>query len=47
VLSVDTVKAGLRTLFAIFGVDDLPQNRKRAALAEAALRTGAVSRRDL
>ena len=47
VLSVETVKAGLRSLFALFGVDDLPQNRKRAALAEAALRTGAVTRRDL
>jgi pSer/pThr/pTyr-binding forkhead associated (FHA) protein len=46
-LSVDTVKAGLRALFAIFGVDELRQNRKRAALAEAALRTGAVTRRDL
>lgn len=47
VVSVDTVKAGLRTLFAVFGVDNLPQNRKRAALAEIALRTGAVVRRDL
>jgi pSer/pThr/pTyr-binding forkhead associated (FHA) protein len=47
VVSVDTVKAGLRTLFALFAVDDLPQNRKRAALAEAALRSGAVARRDL
>jgi pSer/pThr/pTyr-binding forkhead associated (FHA) protein len=47
VISVDTVKAGLRALFAVFGVDELPQNRKRAALAEAALRSGAVSRRDL
>ena len=46
-LSVDTVKAGLRALFVVFAVDELPQNRKRAALAEAALRTGAVSRRDL
>ncbi|HEX5780316.1 MAG TPA: FHA domain-containing protein [Solirubrobacteraceae bacterium] len=47
VVSVDAVKRNLRALFAIFGVDDLPQNRKRAALAEAALRTGAVARRDL
>jgi pSer/pThr/pTyr-binding forkhead associated (FHA) protein len=47
VLSVETVKAGLRVLFAVFAVDDLPQNRKRAALAETALRTGAVTRRDL
>lgn len=47
VVSVDAVKGTLRVLFALFGVDDLPQNRKRAALAEAALRTGAVARRDL
>lgn len=47
VVSVDAVKATLRALFVLFGVDDLPQNRKRAALAEAALRSGAVARRDL
>ena len=47
VVSVDAVKATLRALFALFGVDDLPQNRKRAALAEAALGSGAVARRDL
>jgi DNA-binding NarL/FixJ family response regulator len=47
VVSVDAVKRNLRALFALFGVDDLPQNRKRAALAEAALRTGAIARRDL
>jgi pSer/pThr/pTyr-binding forkhead associated (FHA) protein len=47
VVSVDAVKATLRALFPLFGVDELPQNRKRAALVEAALRTGAVARRDL
>ena len=47
VVGVDAVKRNLRALFALFGVDDLPQNRKRAALAEAALRTGVVARRDL
>ena len=47
VVSVDAVKGTLRALFSLFGVDDLPQNRKRAALAEAALRSGAVARRDL
>ena len=47
VVSVDAVKATLRALFALFGVDQLPQNRKRAALVEAALRTGAVARREL
>jgi pSer/pThr/pTyr-binding forkhead associated (FHA) protein len=47
VVSVDAVKATLRALFGLFGVDHLPQNRKRAALVEAALRTGAIARRDL
>jgi predicted component of type VI protein secretion system len=47
VISVDTVKSTLRALFATFGVDDLPQNAKRAALAQAALRSGVVVRRDL
>lgn len=47
VISVDTVKSTLRALFEEFGVDDLPQNQKRAALAQAALRSGAVTRRDL
>ena len=47
VVSVDAVKATLRALFGLFGVDHLPQNRKRAALVAAALRSGAVTRRDL
>lgn len=46
-LSVDTVKAQLRAMFARHGLDGLPQNQKRAALAELALRTGAVASRDL
>lgn len=46
-LTVDTVKTHLRTLFGKFGVEDLPQNRKRVALAERALHSGLVSRRDL
>jgi DNA-binding CsgD family transcriptional regulator len=45
-LSEVAVKSHLRTLFAKFGLSDLPQNRKRAALAEAALRSGALSDRD-
>lgn len=45
-LSTVAVKTHLRTLFAKFGLSDLPQNRKRAALAEAALRSGAISARD-
>jgi pSer/pThr/pTyr-binding forkhead associated (FHA) protein len=45
-LSTVAVKTHLRTLFAKFGLAELPQNRKRAALAEAALRSGALSERD-
>jgi hypothetical protein len=47
VLSVDTVKGTLRALFEAFGIDDLPQNEKRASLALHALRTGVVGPRDL
>lgn len=45
IISIHTVKSHLRTLFAKFGLDDLPQSRKRAALVEAAFRTGAIGRR--
>ena len=47
VVSVDTVKGTLRALFEAFGIDDLPQNEKRSALAVQALRTGVIARRDL
>ena len=47
VVSVDAVKSTLRALFSAFGLDPLPQYRKRAALAEAALRGGVISPRDL
>jgi len=47
VVTVDTVKGTLRALFEAFGIDDLPQNEKRASLALQALRTGVISRRDL
>jgi pSer/pThr/pTyr-binding forkhead associated (FHA) protein len=47
VVSVDAVKSNLRALFAAFGVDDLPQNQKRASLALQALRSGVITRRDL
>lgn len=47
VISVDTVKGTLRALFEAFGVAELPQNEKRAALAMQALRTGVVTRREL
>lgn len=46
-LGVDAVKTNLRTMFARFEVDGLPQNQKRAALAARALRLGIVSDRDL
>lgn len=39
-LSVDGVKAQLRTLADRFGVADLPQNSKRLELAQRALRAG-------
>ena len=39
-LSVDGVKAQLRTLSERFGVADLPQNSKRLELAQRALRAG-------
>lgn len=45
VLSVHTVKSHLRTLFAKFELDSLPQSRKRAALVEAAFRMGMLGRR--
>lgn len=45
-LSVDAVKAHLRTLFERFGLEDLPQNQKRARLAAVALVDGLVRRHD-
>jgi FHA domain-containing protein len=47
VLSVEAVKTHLRTLFHRFGIEDLPQNAKRARLVELAFETGAVTQRDL
>ena len=47
VLSVEAVKTHLRTLFQRFGVEDLPQNAKRARLVELAFETSAVTPRDL
>jgi hypothetical protein len=46
-LSVEAVKMHLRALFAIFDLGDLPQNEKRARLAESALHSGVISRREL
>ena len=46
-LSVDAVKSHLRTLFARFGIEHLPQNQKRTRLVEMALQYGLVSTHDL
>nr|WP_231390221.1 FHA domain-containing protein [Nocardia sp. CNY236] len=46
-LSVDAIKTHLRTLFAKFGVEDLPQNQKRVRLAGLAMQSGLISDRDL
>jgi pSer/pThr/pTyr-binding forkhead associated (FHA) protein len=42
-LSLDAVKTHLRGLFHKFGIEDLPQNQKRARLAEIALELGLVA----
>jgi pSer/pThr/pTyr-binding forkhead associated (FHA) protein len=47
VVSVDAVKASLRTLFEKFQIEDLPQNAKRTRLAELAFTSGVVTRREL
>jgi pSer/pThr/pTyr-binding forkhead associated (FHA) protein len=41
-LSVDAVKANLRAMYQLFGVARLPQNQKRAQLAERAITWGLV-----
>jgi len=46
-LSVDAVKTHMRALFEKFGVQELPQNRKRVAVVERALQTGLVAQREL
>jgi DNA-binding CsgD family transcriptional regulator len=46
-LSVAVVKTHLRVLFHKFGVQDLPQNQKRADLVRRAFQSGMVSQRDL
>ncbi|HKG36788.1 MAG TPA: FHA domain-containing protein [Solirubrobacterales bacterium] len=45
-LSVDAVKTHLRALFEKFALGDLPQNQKRAALAERAMQSGLITERD-
>jgi len=46
-LSVDAVKMHLRRLFASFELTDMPQNEKRARLAECVLHYGLISEHDL
>jgi pSer/pThr/pTyr-binding forkhead associated (FHA) protein len=42
-LSLDAVKANLRAMYQLFGVARLPQNQKRAQLAERAISWGLVA----
>ena len=46
-VSVEAVRTHMKTLFRLFEVPDLPQNRKRAELARRAMASGVVSARDL
>ena len=46
-VSVEAVRTHLKTLFKLFEVPGLPQNRKRAELARRALESGVVMPRDL
>ncbi|WP_188830278.1 FHA domain-containing protein [Nocardia camponoti] len=46
-LSIDAIKTHLRTLFAKFGVETLPQNQKRTRLAALAMQSGLISDHDL
>jgi hypothetical protein len=46
-VSTEAVRSHLKTLFRLFEIPDLPQNRKRAELARRALASGVVIPRDL
>jgi hypothetical protein len=46
-LSIDRVKAHLGALYEVIGVNEERQTHKRARLAETALRTGLVTRREI
>jgi hypothetical protein len=45
-VSIEAVRSELETLFQIFEIPDLPQNRKRAELARRALVSGVVGMGD-
>jgi hypothetical protein len=47
VLGTEAIKTHMRALFARLGVEDLPQNVKRARVVEIALASGLVTPRDL
>jgi pSer/pThr/pTyr-binding forkhead associated (FHA) protein len=47
VLTVNGVKSIMRTLFAKFGLEELPRGEKRARLVERALQVGSISDDDL
>lgn len=47
VLGVQTVKSHMQALVEAFGIQDLPQNQKRAELARLALEHGAVTEDEL
>jgi FHA domain-containing protein/regulatory LuxR family protein len=46
-LSIDAVKTHMRALFEKLEIGDVPQNQKRVAVAERALGSGVIHRRDL
>jgi hypothetical protein len=46
-VSTEAVRTHLKTLFKLFDLPDLPQNRKRAELARRAMASGVVVPRDL
>jgi hypothetical protein len=46
-VSTEAIRTHLKTLFKVFELPDLPQNRKRAELARRALASGVVVPRDL
>jgi pSer/pThr/pTyr-binding forkhead associated (FHA) protein len=46
-ISTEAVRSHMKTLFKLFEIPDLPQNRKRAELARRALAAGVVGPHDL
>jgi pSer/pThr/pTyr-binding forkhead associated (FHA) protein len=46
-LSLDAIKAHLRAMYRIVGIEELPQNAKRSALVRLAIERGIIAPRDL